>query len=165
MAPLHPLDDSDDAERLAGYAHALADGIEATLGVWVARGVVERAEAWRPGMGAEVADAAHAAGDQVTCEVIPTLRRLLDTDVDAQRTGPLAVLRGAVAVPTALLADLGVPPVERDEQAERLHPDDVYDLVPGAFADIDPDLREVGLLWGAAKAHVVMARRRAEGQR
>ena len=30
---------------------------------------------------------------------------------------------------------------------------------------IAPALREPGLLWGAAKAHVVLARRRQEGRR
>ena len=31
--------------------------------------------------------------------------------------------------------------------------------------DLDPALHEPGLRWGAAKAHVVLARRRAEGRR
>ena len=55
--------------------------------------------------------------------------------------------------------------VVRDAHAERLFPDDDYDLSPGAFADVDPALHEPGLVWGAAKAHVIMARRRAEGRR
>jgi hypothetical protein len=41
----------------------------------------------------------------------------------------------------------------------------VYDLSPAAFADLDPSLREPGLTWGAAKAHVHLARRRREGLR
>jgi putative CocE/NonD family hydrolase len=44
-------------------------------------------------------------------------------------------------------------------------PDDAYDLGPASFADIDPSLHEPGLMWGAAKAHVHLARRRAEGLR
>ena len=44
-------------------------------------------------------------------------------------------------------------------------PDDPYDLTPGSFADVDPSLHEPGLVWGAAKAHVVLARRRREGRR
>jgi hypothetical protein len=48
--------------------------------------------------------------------------------------------------------------VQRDADAERLFPDDPYDLTPGSFADIDPELHDPGLLWGAAKAHVVKHR-------
>ena len=55
---------------------------------------------------------------------------------------------------------LGVPPVVRDEVAEQVMPDDVYDLAPGAWADVDDALAEPGLTWGAAKAYVVLARRR-----
>ena len=36
----------------------------------------------------------------------------------------------------------------------------VYDLAPANFADVDPALAEPGLLWGAAKAHVHLARHR-----
>ena len=85
--------------------------------------------------------------------------------MDEQRTGPLAVIRTAVRYPTEVLAAAGVGPVQRDEFAERSFPDDVYDLAPASFADLDPALHEPGLVWGAAKAHVVLARRRAEGKR
>jgi hypothetical protein len=33
------------------------------------------------------------------------------------------------------------------------------------LGDVRPDLTEPGIAWGAAKAHVVLARRRAEGRR
>jgi hypothetical protein len=67
--------------------------------------------------------------------------------------------------PTQVLAEAGVPPVERDEHAARLFPDDRYDLAPATFSDLDEALHEPGLVWGAAKAHVVLARRRREGRR
>jgi hypothetical protein len=70
------------------------------------------------------------------------------------------VLRAAVRHPTAVLAEAGVPEVVRDRFAEETFPADVYDLSPAAFADIDPALAEPGLVWGAAKAHVVLTRRR-----
>jgi hypothetical protein len=60
-----------------------------------------------------------------------------------------------------VLADAGVPPVHRDGAAERLFPDDVYDLTPASFADLDAAVHEPGLVWGAAKAHVILRRRRA----
>lgn len=162
---MHPSDDPDDAARLDRYAGALADGIERALPVWVRRCVVERADAWRPGLGEVVEAAAEEAGARAVEAVVADLRALLATDVDDQRTGPLALVRGAVVHPTRILAEAGVPEVERDADAEALHPDDVYDLTPGSFADLDPDLAEPGMLWGAAKAHVVLARRRAEGKR
>ena len=52
--------------------------------------------------------------------------------------------------------------MERDAQAERLFPDDDYDLAPASFADIDPSVHEPGLVWGAAKAHVILKRRRGK---
>ena len=156
---------SADAELLAGYAGVLADGVCAALGPWVCRSVELRAEQWRPGAAEPLADAAEAAGDRAVREIGGRVRELLATDVDQQRTGPLAVLRSAVRYPTEVLAAAGVPPLARDEFAGRAFPDDEYDLGIASFADLDPDLHEPGLVWGAAKAHVVLARRRAEGLR
>ncbi|QYG91672.1 hypothetical protein HC251_03935 [Iamia sp. SCSIO 61187] len=160
-----PVDDPGDAAALAGYAAALAQGIEAHLAAWVERVVAERHRAWGGAVPEEVAAAARAAGRVAVAEVGPQVRDLLDRDVDAQATGPLALLRAAAVHPTRVLRDAGVPPVERDPVAVRIHPDDVYDLGPASFADVHPDLHEPGLTWGAAKAHVILARRRREGLR
>jgi hypothetical protein len=154
----------DDA-ALAAFATALADGIEAALPAWVDRCVVAVAEAWEPGLGARLAPAAAEAGRLAAEEVGPRVRALLATDVDEQATGPLAIVREAVRYPTEVLADAGVGAVVRDEFDERAFPADRYGLAPAAFADLDESLREPGLVWGAAKAHVVLARRRAEGRR
>jgi hypothetical protein len=89
--------------------------------------------------------------------VAAILRTLLETDIDAQATTPLSVLRHAVRYPTEVLRAAGVPPVRRDAFAESSFPDDDYDLAPASLADVDPDLVELGLAWGAAKA---MAHRR-----
>ncbi len=96
--------------------------------------------------------AAADAGRQAEVEVGQAVRALLEADIDQQPTTPLSLLRGAVRYPTAILRDAGVPPVERDEVQERLFPEDVYDLSPATFADVDPSLAEPGLVWGAAKA-------------
>ena len=53
--------------------------------------------------------------------------------------------------------------MERDEFQVRAFPDDVYDLTPATFADVDPALGDPGLEWGA-QAHVHLARRRREGK-
>jgi hypothetical protein len=166
-------DDPADAQALAEHAGRLADGVEAALPGWVERVVVSTWRAWQaaatgteaPPPPAGLLAAARAAGREAQRDVAPRVRSLLRTDVDEQRTGPLAIVRSAVVYPTGVLAAAGVPRVVRDEHAERLFPVDVYDLTPGAFADLDPGLQEPGLAWGAAKAHVVLARRRREGLR
>ncbi|MCU1455545.1 MAG: hypothetical protein JWN46_3691 [Acidimicrobiales bacterium] len=154
-----------DLDTLARHARALADGLDAALPRWVEREVARVADAWRPGLASSLSAEAAAAAEQVRRDVVPQVRALLDCDVDAQSTNPLAIVRAAVRYPTAVLHEAGVPGVVRDEFAERTFPDDDYDLAPAAFADIDPALHELGLMWGAAKAHVVLARRRAEGRR
>ena len=58
---------------------------------------------------------------------------------------------------------LGVEPVVRDDFAQRAFPDDPYDLTPASFGAVDETLHDPGLRWGAAKAHVHMARRRRDG--
>lgn len=154
-----------DDVALAHHAAVLADGIEAALGPWVQLVVKTVADRWRLGAAELVRDPARVAARRATAEVGGRVRALLMTDPDQQRTGPLAVVREAVRYPTAVLAEAGVPPVERDASAQRMFPDDHYDLAPASFADLHPDLLEPGLVWGAAKTHVVLQRRRAEGLR
>ena len=166
MVAMPPPANSDDDAALREHATRLADGIEAALPGWVEHVVALRWEQWR---GERVPDGvarqARSAGLRARAEVGPRVRALLLTDVDEQATGPLAIVREAVVHPTQVLASAGMPEVERDVHAARLFPHDVYDLAPAAFADLDPALHEPGLVWGAAKAHVVLSRRRAEGRR
>jgi hypothetical protein len=109
--------------------------------------------------------AAAEAGRRAVAEVGAAVRDLLATDVDQQRANPLAVLRSAVRYPAEVLAAAGVPPVVRSPFDEEAFPTDVYGLTPATWSDIDPDLHERGLVWGAAKAHVVLQRRKTEGKR
>lgn len=139
--------------------------MDAALPGWVERSVTRMVFAWRGEVGPVEAAAASEAGAAARADIGPKVRRVLETDIDAQTVGPLAVIRTAVVYPTRALASLGVPPVVRDEFVRRRFPDDVYDLSPATFADLDPDLHELGLTWGAAKAHVHLARRRRAGQR
>jgi hypothetical protein len=39
-------------------------------------------------------------------------------------------------------------------------PDDRYDLTPRTFADVDPSLHELGIVWGAVKARAHLRRHR-----
>lgn len=157
---------ADDLAALARFAAALADGVEAALSGWVVRSVT-RVHLAQTGVEAPpgMVAAAEQAGAEAAATVGPRVRALLAVDIDDQRGNPLALVRQATRWPTAVLRDAGVPPVERDPMAVQQFPDDDYDLAPAAFADLDPALHETGLVWGAAKAHVHLARRRAEGRR
>jgi hypothetical protein len=164
-APAHPLDDPDDAAALARYAAALLDAVEVAVPAWVARSVARVLAAQRVEPPPGLEDDVRAAGVAAVEDGVPRLRALLATDADAQGTNPLAVLRSLARYPTAVLRAAGARPVARDEFRERSFPDDVYDLAPASFGDIDETLHEPGLVWGAAKAHVHLARRRREGKR
>lgn len=155
MAASDPSDaDADYDDELRQLAAELADRVDATIATWVVRSVTGLVVAWSGQVDGGVAEAAEQAGQQARREVGGAVRALLETDIDAQTTTPLALLRTAVRYPTGVLAAAGVPGVQRDEFAEEAFPDDVYDLTPASLADIDPSLADPGLAWGAAKAWV-----------
>jgi hypothetical protein len=137
-------------EALAEYGAVLAEAIVAALPAWSSRAVA----ALRP----DLADAGAAAGREAGIALGPRLRALLAADVDHQRTNPLAVARVAVAWPTAVLQEAGVPAVDRDAHDRAHFPDDLYGLTPMSFAELDPSLNEPGILWGAIKARAHLLR-------
>jgi hypothetical protein len=139
---------------------ALASAVDAVIGAWVERSVARIMTAYTGAVPAEVAGAATQAGEAATSAVGAELRRLLAMDVEQQPTNPLSILRGAVRYPTAVLRAAGVPEVRRDEFRERTFPDDVYDLAPASWRDVDESLHEPGIIWGAWKAKTVLDRRR-----
>ena len=143
-----------DEAALAEKATALADGIEATIRPWLVGVVVQRA-------GEDARVDAERVADATAADVVPQVRALLAADIDEQSTTPLALLRSAVGPANRLLTELGVPPVDRDEFAERAFPEDVHGLAPAAFEDVAPALKGPGIEWGAAKAYVHLRRRRA----
>ena len=146
------MDSTDADAALAAEGRALVDAVHAVIGQWVMRCVESRAQSF------DLARA-EAAAARATNEVTAELRALLDADVDAQAANPMAVLRAAVRYPTEVLRAAATRPVARDEFAERAFPDDVYDLTPASFSDIDASLHEPGLRWGAAKAYAHLHRR------
>jgi hypothetical protein len=156
---------ADEDELLAAAGAELAAAVERCLPGWVERSVLRLVAAFHGEVAPPVAAAARAAGERAARDVPARLREVLALDADEQRANPLAVLRTAVRYPAEVLGEAGVPPVVRGEFEERAFPADIYGLSPATWADIDEDLREPGLVWSAAKAHVVLARRRAEGRR
>ena len=110
--------------------------------------------------------------DKAATNAIDEGARWLDAELDAipslpvadQDRSPLQLFREALSFPTAALRASGVPPVDRDPAAVDLHPDDLYDLAPGGSLSLGDEAHTAHLAWGAAKAHVHLTRRRAEGQ-
>ena len=155
----------EDEERYRQLAADLADSVELALEPWVVRSVESRCREHGHVVDDHVRAVAHDAGRRCREQVGGAVRRLLLTDPDDQRGSPLALLRDGTRYATEVLRSLGVPPVARDEFSASAFAEDVYDLSPASFADVDPSLHEPGLMWGAAKAHIHLARRRAEGRR
>ncbi len=125
------------------------------LPAWVLRCVTGVMAAGGGVMTADVVAETEAAGTEAQRRVGHGLRALVDQDIDEQRTTPLALVRSlAVPLSTAVLERAGVAPVLRDDFEVRTAPEDHYDLRPRSLADIDPDLVELGIQWGAAKAWV-----------
>ncbi len=139
------------------YGTDLAAAVDRVLPGWVVRSV----RRFRDDLDVEAA----AAGEEARLEIGARMRRLLETDLDQQRSNPLAVLRTATRYPTQVLFAAGVPGVMREPFAVQAFPEDVYNLSPATWSDIDPALPDYGIAWSAWKAHEFLRRRRAEGKR
>jgi hypothetical protein len=148
------------------HARALNRALAAALPGWVERCVERTLVAARGQADPSVMREAAEAGRRAQADVVPRLEQLLGADIDEQPTTPLALVRQAVAYPTEVLRRAGIPPVERDAQQRRLFPDDIYDLAPASFADVDTSVADLGLAWGAAKAYAHLQRHgRPAGER
>ncbi|HLN40969.1 MAG TPA: hypothetical protein VK215_00845 [Acidimicrobiales bacterium] len=149
----------DPDELLADLGAELAARVGAALPGWVLRCVDSRLPAATPDRDAVMARA-EVAARRARREVEVELRALLASDVDAQRSTPLSVVRAAVSYPTEVLLAAQVPPVPRDGFVSGRFPHDPYGLNPASLRAVHPDLGEVAIAWGAAKA---MAHRQRHG--
>jgi len=148
---------ADDEAKLAWFAADLAEAIAGAVPGWVRRSLRTGAAAGGVAYAAaQVPDVVTATHDAVVGEV----RRILAADVDAGGGSPLAPLRAGVGPMTDCLQRWGAARPPRDEFHERRFPEDPYGLGPASFADIAPDLHQPALVWGAARAHVHLRRRR-----
>ena len=149
----------EGAAAVARYGERLAAAVEAALAPWVRAAVEARfGGPVPPELEAEVTEAAQRA----VADVGSRLRELLALDIDDQWTNPLSIVRTAVGYPNAILAGAGVEPMGRDATEVAMNPEDIYGLAPAAFGDLGADVHEPGLVWGAAKAHLHLQRRRGE---
>lgn len=156
-----PMDEATATRRLQEASAALIDGVGRALPDWAARTVDGLLAAWgrlEPARRQEVIGEARAAGEAAARRVAAELAELFTLDAADQRATPLEIIRRAVAEPTAVLAEAGVPDVVRDPFDERSWPDDRFGLVPRTLRDLDPDLAAVHFAWGVAKAAVLRAR-------
>lgn len=154
-------------DEISAHARRLVDEVDAAIEDWVVTVVERRIRGFhgRPPTPRE-ADGARKAGERARSHVVPKLETLLGLDVEEQRQNPLQVLREAVVFANQALADAGVSEVERDAFERRAQPDDVYAIAPATWADLSESLHAPGLAWSAAKAHVIMSRRKqAPGSR
>lgn len=137
-----------DQDRFERIGTELVESAEADLEPWLLTLIESR-------FGGLPADGAgERLARQISARVVADLRLLVGTAADAQRTTPLSVVRVGVAPLTDWLERAGVPPPVRDRDAQRLHPDDRFDLGPGSFEEISPRLQAAGISWGAAKAYM-----------
>ena len=146
---------------LAESGDAIIAGVARTLPGWVVARVAFIADAWgrldteaRAHLDAD----ALVAGNAAAVRVVASLKELFATPPRDQRSTPLEIVRSATREVTDVLVSAGIPPVERDEFAERAFPDDRYDVTPASLAELgDEDLGPLQLAWGLAKAKVLRA--------
>lgn len=155
---------AEDEAKLVEYSAALLSAIEEAIPRWVEKCVVSRTSVEQFEDDSLLYVATHQAQVDAVRTLVPRVRTLLRLDIDRQRSTPLEVLRRGVQFPARVLDLASVPPVERDDFSVAQFPDDIYDLTPMSFADVDPELHEPSLVWGAAKAHVHLRRRREAGE-
>ena len=145
----------DPRERLAVIGAVLADRVEAAIPAYVTASIERILDAWGrldPEDCQAVIAAADRVGPAVAAQVGQRLRTELARPAPEQRVTPLEITARLVTEPTVLLQRQGIPSVVRDPQAEALHPEDAYDLVPRALTDLgDPELGPLQLAWGLAK--------------
>jgi len=152
----------EDEAQLERYADELLAAIERLIPRWVQCSLAAAATAGGVAVTVDLRSMVDPIAEATSRLVVPELRRLLHADVDAAAGSPLEALRHGVGPMTEALDGFGVEPVARDAFQVAHFPDDHYGLAPATFGDIDPSLHELGLMWGAARAHVHLRRRRED---
>lgn len=147
-----------DDELFRKYSQELADAIDAQVEGWVTRSVRSRCAFAGVEMTDELEVSLKRAARSCRVDVGARMIELLTSDIDEQRTTPLAIMRSSIHYAADVLAIAGVGPVERDEFERRSFPDDIYALSPASMADVHESLADPAIVWGAAKAHIHRSR-------
>ncbi|MEY3033888.1 MAG: hypothetical protein RLZ86_510 [Actinomycetota bacterium] len=103
--------------------------------------------------------------DEARAWLLSELGSLLESEAWEQRRNPLDLVRECTTRLSEELGAIGARPVKRDEFQEKSFPGDAFDLCPATWADVHPDLHEVGLEWGAWKAATIISHRRTTIER
>ncbi|MDA2972363.1 MAG: hypothetical protein O3B19_09355 [Actinomycetota bacterium] len=145
------------------YSERLLRTMESTANTWL-RSSFDRVVADQ-GLHDQVdAGRREAAIEAARSWLVSELGRLLEAEAWEQRRNPLDLVRECTGRVSDELAAIGARPVARDEFQERSFPADVFDLCPATWADVHPDLHDVGLEWGAWKAAAIISHRRTTAE-
>jgi hypothetical protein len=87
--------------------------------------------------------------ERATATLDQELGSELDRSFREQRRSPLEIVRRALAIPSAALAEAGVAPAATGGPLSDIDP---YDLAPGSSSALGPHAHEAHLRWGVAKA-------------
>jgi hypothetical protein len=175
MANVEPPESSDpELPKLidpTAYGLALADAVKEAMPWFVLRTVLERVSdpTWDPvsdpdnktRLSATLREDLKRLEETLIPSVDRALRAFLTSDVDAQRTTPLTIIRNHMATLNEFLRRTGCAHADRDPFDESAFPNDVFAVGPHAWADFGAAVHEAGLRWGAAKAMAHRQRHRA----
>jgi hypothetical protein len=152
-----------EAHELEPYADDLYQAVTRAIPHWITKQVAEIASLSIDETSKEFQSALADVAAHTLQVVSRDLLALLATDVDAQQSNPLHILRASTTSATQLLQTFGATPARRDEYEVRAMPDDVFSIGPLTWRDLGEEVHEAGISWGAWKAATILTRRRADG--
>ena len=152
-----------EACELEPYADDLYQAVISAVPHWITTQVSEIASLSIDETSKEFTSALADVAEHALRVVSQDLFALLATDVDAQQSNPLHVLRASTSSATQLLQTFGAAPARRDEYEVRAMPDDIFSIGPLTWRDLGDAVHDAGISWGAWKAATILTRRRADG--
>ena len=155
--------DQPGVSELDAYVQDLYRAVNNAVPAWISARVSEIASHSCDVRSSEFASALADVAEKTLQVVSKDLFSLLATDVDAQQSNPLHVLRTSTTSATRMLQGLGIPEARRDEYEVRAMPDDVFAIGPLTWRDLGEEVHDAGISWGAWKAATILTRRRADG--
>jgi hypothetical protein len=150
--------------EMSPYAERLLNAVVSAVPQWIDIHVRKLVRRHVGVVSDDIVAAIVLAGKEAQRFVADQLFALLSADVDEQKSNPLQILRDAATFPTKVLLDAGIPAPQRDHFDEQINPADVYGLGPYTWRDLGEEVHDAGIEWGAWKAAIILARRRAEGK-
>ncbi len=152
-----------EALELEPYPNDLYQAVISSVSGWITKQVAEIASMSIDETSKEFVSALAEVAEHTLHVVSRDLLVLLATDVDAQQSNPLHVLRASTSSATRLLQTFGATPARRDEYEERAMPNDLFSIGPLTWRDLGEEVHDAGISWGAWKAATILTRRRADG--